>query len=134
MFVVLPSLILDNTTLFRSKERKQSKILNEPCVQDDHTRACYTHTELWNGCAVWSKNAFNSEASNGAEFGGSPNNATETLRPSAHYAHRHCAFLAGPIANQLQDSSAGFSLLFRFPLATMLTFCMMIRKRDHQTF
>ena len=30
--------------------------------------------------------------------------------------------------------SSGFSLLLRFPLATMLTFCTIIRKRDHQKF
>ena len=28
----------------------------------------------------------------------------------------------------------GFSLLLRFPLATMLTFCTIIKKRDHQKF
>ena len=28
----------------------------------------------------------------------------------------------------------GFSLLLRFPLVTMLTFCTIIRKRDHQKF
>ena len=28
----------------------------------------------------------------------------------------------------------GFSLLLRFPLATILTFCMIIRKRDHKKF
>ena len=31
-------------------------------------------------------------------------------------------------------SRLGFSLLLRFPLATMLTFWTIIRKRDHQTF
>ena len=42
------------------------------------------------------------EVSNGAKFGGSPNNATAAPRPSAHHAHPHCASLAvGPMANQL---------------------------------
>ena len=89
-----------------AQDRKKSKMLNDPYVQDDRTRACYVQTGLWQCCVVWSKRVFNSEASNGATFGGSPNNATSALRPSARHALPYCASLAaGPMANQLQDSS-----------------------------
>ena len=94
---------------------KNSKILNDPCVQDDRTRASYTQTGLWKCCAVWSKRAFNSEASNGAKFGGSSNDATATLRPSARHAPlpRYASLAAGPMANQLQDSSVEDLLFYR---------------------
>ena len=59
-------------------------------MPDDRTRTCYIQTGLWKCCAFWSKCAFNSDISNGATFGGSPNNATAALRPSAHQAHPHC--------------------------------------------
>ena len=85
-----------------TKDRKRSKILNDPRVQDECTHACYIQTGLRKCCAVWSKRAFNSEASNGATFGASPNNATAAPRLSAHYPLPLCASLAaGPMTNQL---------------------------------
>ena len=73
-----------------AQERKNSKMLNDPCVQDDRTCAGYIQTGLWKCRAVWRKRAFNSAASNGAKFGGSPNNAIAALRPSAHHAQNAC--------------------------------------------
>ncbi|KAI0238512.1 hypothetical protein LSAT2_010763 [Lamellibrachia satsuma] len=54
-------------------------------------------------------------ASNGAKFGGSSNNATATLRPSARHAPlpRYASLAAGPMANQLQDSSVEDLLFYR---------------------
>ena len=42
-----------------TQDRKNSKMLNDPRVQDDRTHACYTQTGLWKCCAIWSKCAFN---------------------------------------------------------------------------
>ena len=47
-------------------------------------------SRLWKCSALWNKRAFNSEASNGTKFGGSPNNATAAPRPSAHHVLPHC--------------------------------------------
>ncbi|KAI0218972.1 hypothetical protein LSAT2_029389 [Lamellibrachia satsuma] len=56
-----------------AQDRKISKMINDPCQQDYCTRTCYIQK-------------LNSESSNGAKFGGSPNDATAALRPSAHHA------------------------------------------------
>ena len=42
-----------------AQDKKKSKMLYDPPVQDDHTRACYFQTGLWKCCAVWSKRAVN---------------------------------------------------------------------------
>ena len=41
------------------QDRNKSKMLNDPCVQDDRTSACYIQTGLWKCCSVWNKRAFN---------------------------------------------------------------------------
>ena len=97
-----------------AQDRINSKILTDLCVQDDRTRACYIQTGLWKCCAVFGKCAFNSKALNGAKFGGWPNIATATLRPSAHHAHPHCASLAaGPMVYQLKDTSVDLTRVTR---------------------
>ena len=50
-----------------------------------------------------------------------------TIADSLHFLHVYVRVYVIAFAH-----ASGFSLLLRFPLATMLTFCMIIRKRDHK--